>query len=472
VSGLSREEFIFDHMENPANASLSYPAADPAHAKLTVRGREADIRATPPGLEFKFEGADKISINRPTGYDAGAIYEFIYLAKDPKVMGLGFAATRDIISFLRNEGADAGGTRNVLVGEIDRVIGFAVSQSGRYLHDFLHLGFNTDEAGRPVFDGLMPHIAGGKKSFTNYRFGQPGRAMLQRANALYPGGAFPFSYPVITDVLTGRTDGILRRCLAAGDCPKIIKTDSETEFYQLQASLVATDTQGNPLAMPDNVRLFLLSNLEHFVLANANSQTVRACTFPTNPLNAGPPLRALLVALDAWITSGALPPASRYPSRSDGTLVPPTLEAVGFPNIPGVVYTGIVSRAAVVDDKVMPPTKGAAYPIFVPKTDADGRDIAGLRLPTLEAPIATHMGWNLRKSGFGEGELCEINGSMLPFAATREERLKNNDSRLSLSERYPHDGDRAAAIAKATRQLVQDRLLLEEDVKLFVPAVN
>jgi hypothetical protein len=224
--------------------------------------------------------------------------------------------------------------------------------------------------------------------------------------------------------------------------------------------------------MPDNVRLFLLSNLEHFVLANANSQTVRACTFPTNPLNAGPPLRALLVALDAWITSGALPPASRYPSRSDGTLVPPTLEAVGFPNIPGVVYTGIVSRAAVVDDKVMPPTKGAAYPIFVPKTDADGRDIAGLRLPTLEAPIATHMGWNLRKSGFGEGELCEINGSMLPFAATREERLKNNDSRLSLSERYPHDGDRAAAIAKATRQLVQDRLLLEEDVKLFVPAVN
>jgi hypothetical protein len=120
----------------------------------------------------------------------------------------------------------------------------------------------------------------------------------------------------------------------------------------------------------------------------------------------------------------------------------------------------------------MPPSKGAAYPVFVPKTDADGRDVAGLHLPTLEAPAATHTGWNLRKAGFGEGELCDNNGSMIPFAATREERLKNNDSRLSMAERYPGEGDRAAAIAKAAQQLVQDRLLLEEDAKLFVPGVN
>jgi hypothetical protein len=389
VTGLSREEFVFDHMESPAISSLTYPAAnlDPARAKLTVRQREGDSRATPPGLSFTFDGPNKVVITRPPAFDAGAIYELIYLAKDPKVMGLGFAATRDIVSFLRNAADNA---PTVLVGRIDRAIGFGVSQSGRYLHDFLYLGFNLDEGGRPVFDGLMPHIAGGKKSFTNYRFGQPGRAMNQHAETLYAGGEFPFTYPVMTDVITGRADGWLARCLAAGVCPKIIQTDTENEFYQGRASLVVTDTQGNSLSMPDNIRLFLLSNLPHYSLANATSQSARACIFATNPLNAGPPLRALLVALDDWITNGTVPPASRYPSRADGTLVLPTADAVGFPKIPGITYTGTINRAAVIDHEVMPPAKGASYPVFVPKTDADGRDLAGLRLPTLEAPIATY----------------------------------------------------------------------------------
>jgi hypothetical protein len=318
----------------------------------------------------------------------------------------------------------------------------------------------------------MPHISGGKKTFTNYRFSQPGRSPYQHADMLYPGADFPFTYPVITDRLTGKSDGFLARCLAAGNCPKIIKTDSEIEFYQQRASLVVTDTEGNALAMPDNVRLFLLSNLQHFALANAKSEMARTCAFPTNPLNAGPPARALLVALDGWISNGTLPPASRYPSRGDGTLVPPTIEDVGFPHIPGFAYTTRMARPIVINSDQMPPVKGASYPVFVPKTDADGRDIVGLRLPTLEVPAATHTGWNIRKAGFGEGELCENNGAMIPFAATSEERLKNNDPRLSMAERYPNEGDRAAAIAKAARQLVRDRLLLEDDAKLFAPNVN
>jgi hypothetical protein len=131
-----------------------------------------------------------------------------------------------------------------------------------------------------------------------------------------------------------------------------------------------------------------------------------------------------------------------------------------------------MARPTLIKSDEMPPSKGAAYPVFVPKTDADGRDIAGLHLPTLGAPSATHTGWNLRKAGFGEGELCDNNGAMIPFAATREERLKNNDPRLSMAERYPNEGDHAAAIAKAARQLVQDRLLLEDDAKLFATNVN
>jgi Alpha/beta hydrolase domain len=474
VSGLAREDFIFDHTDNPAGAALSYPAADldPAHAKISVRQREADSRATPAGLAVKFEGPTKISIQRPEGFDAGAIYEFIYTARDPKVMGLGFAATRDIVSFLRNETADATGTANPLAGRIDRAIGFGASQSGRYLHDYLYLGFNTDEADRAVFDGLMPHISGGKKTFTNYRFSQPGRSPYQHADMLYPGADFPFTYPVTTDALTGKSDGFLARCLAANNCPKIIKTDSEIEFYQQRASLVVTDTKGNALEMPDNVRLFLISNLQHFALANAKSEMAKTCAFPTNPLNAGPPARALLMALDGWISNGTKPPASRYPSRNDGTLVSPTAEDVGFPNIPGFACTSRMAHPTLINSDEMPPSKGTAYPVFVPKTDADGRDVAGLRLPTLEAPAATHTGWNLRKAGFAEGELCDNNGAMIGFAATREERLKNGDPRLSMAERYPNQGDRAAAIAKAAQQLVQDRLLLEEDAKLFIPNIN
>ncbi len=474
ITGLAREDFIFDHTDNPASATLSYPAADldPAQARLSVREKENDARATPPGLAVKFESPTRVSISRPDGFDAGAIYELIYTAKEPKVMGLGFAATRDIVSFLRYEKTDTTGAENPLSGRIDKAIGFGLSQSGRFLQDYLYLGFNTDETGRPVFEGLMPHISGGKKTFTNYRFSQPGRSPYEHADMLYPGADFPFTYPVIRDTLTGKTDGFLARCLAADNCPKIIKTDSEIEFYQQRASLVVTDTKGNALRMPDNIRLFFLSNLQHYTLANARSEMAKQCAFPTNPLSAGPPLRALLVAMDAWITNGTAPPDSRYPSRADGTLVAPGIDAVGFPRVPGFGYPSRIAQPVVLAADAMPPAKGAAYPVFVPKTDADGRAIAGLHLPTLEVPAATHTGWNLRKAGFSEGELCDNNGSMIPFAATREERMKSGDPRLSMAERYPNDGDRAALIAKAAEKLVQDRLLLPEDVKRFVPSVN
>jgi hypothetical protein len=442
ITGAAREEFVFDNMDNPASGPLSYPAADldPAQARLTVREREADERSTPADLSFKYDGDRKVSISRPANFDAGAIYELIYPAKDPKVMGLGLAATRDVVSFLRYEKVDAAGNANVLDGRI--------------------------------FEGLMPHISGGKKTFTNYRFSQPGRSPYQHADMVYPGSEFPFTYPVTTDVLTGKSDGLLARCLIAKNCPKIIKSDSEIEFYQQRASLVVTDTQGNALAMPDNVRLFFLSNLQHFALANSKPETTKTCQFPTNPLNAGPSVRALLVALEAWITNGTEPPASRYPSVADGTLVAPTIDAVGFPKIPGFPYKGTMTKSVLIDFSVMPPVKGKPYPAFLPKTDADGRAIAGVHLPTLEAPAATHTGWNVRKAGYSEGELCENNGSVIPFAATTEERLKTGDPRLSMAERYPHEGDRAAAIEKAAKQLVQDRLLLEEDVKIFTQTTN
>jgi hypothetical protein len=326
ITGLSREEFVFDHTKNPAVETLTYPTAelDPAKAKLTVRQYEGDARATPADLSFTFDAADKVSIKRPAGFDAGAIYELIYLAKDPKPMALGFAATRDIVSFLRRETGNAAAP-NPVAGRIDHAIAFGLSQSGRFLHDFLYLGFNEDEAGRPVFDGLMPHISGGKTMFTNYRFAQPGRNVHQHTDRVYPGAQFPFTYPVTTDVVTGKSDGWLARCQSAGQCPKIIQTDTQQEFYQFISSLVVTDTKGEPIDMPDNVRLFQLSSLQHAATFGSKSAPTATCTYPTNPLFAGPVLRALLVALDDWVVKGTLPPASRYPSRRDGTLIEATV---------------------------------------------------------------------------------------------------------------------------------------------------
>jgi hypothetical protein len=472
VTGLSREEFVFDNMTDPVTANLTYPTADldPRRATLTVRQREADPRVTPKDLGFAFEGPDKVTIRRPAGFDAGAIYELIYTAKDPKVLGLGFAATRDIVAFLRREQADTAGTPNPLASRIDKAIALGISQSGRFLRDALYQGFNTDEAGLVVFDGLMPHIAASKMTFVNYRFGQPGRHTQQHMDTVYPGDQFPFSYPVTTDTVTGRTDGILARCLAAGNCPKIMQTDTELEFYQSRASLVVTDTRGEPLALPDNVRAYLMSNLQHFAPANSKPTLNPACAAPTNPLHAGGPMRALLVAMDGWITDGTAPPASRYPSRADSTLVSPTASTVGFPAIPGFAYTGLVNYPSVVDHASMPPVKGAPYPVFVPKTDADGGDLAGIRQPAVEVPVATHVGWNIRKEGFAPGELCDLIGSTLPLARTAAERHAAGDPRPSIAERYPQPGDYAARVARAAQRLVQDRLLLDEDAARITEA--
>jgi hypothetical protein len=176
--------------------------------------------------------------------------------------------------------------------------------------------------------------------------------------------------------------------------------------------------------------------------------------------------------MESWIGNGTAPPASRYPSVADGTLITQTAQLAAFPRIPAYVYKATMHEPTLTDHEAIPPVKKTAYPIFVAKTDADGNDIAGVRLPTLAAPVATHLGYNLRKTGFSEGALCGNTGSMLPFAKTKEEREKSNDPRLSLAERYPREGDRAALIEKAAMQLVADRLLLEDDAKAFLQQLD
>jgi hypothetical protein len=276
ITGMVREEFIAEATgllgdsniqelsEERFVGTLVYPVVDPAGATLTVREREADPRATPPGLAWRLIDNRHVEITRPTapGFDRGAIYEFVYRARDPIVMGIGFAAIRDIVSFLRYE------TKGNPLAPQERLcirgaLGFGISQSGRVLRDLVYLGFNEDLAERPVFDGILPVVAGSRRTCINWQFAQAGRYSRQHEDHSYGDDQFPFSYPPLSDAISGHSGGILQRVRDAGVCPKVLHLDTESDLWQARSSLVATDTSGADLAMPDEVRIYTVSGVSH-----------------------------------------------------------------------------------------------------------------------------------------------------------------------------------------------------------------
>jgi hypothetical protein len=466
VVGRSLEEFIFNDQERRSSGRLTYPAAslDPSKATLTVRRLQDSPRSTPADLRWSYVGEREISIERPAGYDGGAIYEFIYEAKDPIVMGLGFAAIRDVISFLRYETTDQSGNANPLAfpGLPNIAVSLGVSQSGRALRDFLYLGFNEDTRARIVFDGMHPDIAGSRKTFTNYAFAQPGRWQKQHEDHWYPGDQFPFTYAMLRDQVGEGVDGLLVRCSATDTCPKIVHSDGEAELWQGRSSLVVTDPSGNHITLPDDVRVYLFAGVQHGGGGGVHT-TPRPgfCQNSNNPL----PLRdirtALTVALYEWVADGKEPPPSRFPTVAHGGLVAP--RATGFPSIPGVTYSGSVNTLHLLSHSSIPPVAGRAYTVLVGRVDADGNMVDGIRHPNLAAPLGTYTGWNLRREGFGAGDQCAGGGSFIPFAATRAERMAKGDPRLSLEERYADHATYVRAVTDAAEALVRDRLLLRAD---------
>ena len=472
VVGHAMEEFIFNDAERVSVARLTYEAAslDPDRATLTVRHDQASPRGQPAGLRWGYTSAREIRIERPAGYDGGAIYELVYDAKDPVVMGLGFAAMRDVISFLRYETADADGDANPLAfeGLPEVAISIGISQSGRMLRDLLYQGFNEDVRGRIVFDGMHPDIAGSRKTFTNYAFGQPGRWQKQHEDHFYPGDQFPFTYATLTDPLSGKTDGLLERCSRSDTCPRIVHTDGEAEVWQARSSLIVTDPLGGHLDLPENVRAYVIAGTQHGGGAGVHVATPRAgmCQNLSNPMNLSVIRTALTVALYEWVADGVEPPAGRFPTVVGGGLVRPS--ELDFPAIPGVAYSGSVNRLHLLDHGALPPTEGDAYTVLVGRVDVDGNMVDGVRHPDLAAPIGTFTGWNLRAEGFGEGGQCAGTGSFIPFAETRAERVASGDPRPSLEERYPTHDAYVSAVRRAADALVSERLLLRADADQVV----
>ncbi len=458
VRGFSREQVIFDKPGASGKLTLTYPAADldQTKATLTVRTKEGDPRQTPEDLTFSYLSPTEIEINRPAGAKDGAIYEFIYPAKDAVPAGLAFAATRDLVSFLRgNPGHDA---TSPITG-VEHTVAMGISQSGRFLRDLIYQGFNADENGKRVFDGAMAHIAGSRKTFTNYRFAQPGRYSRQHEDHDYPGDQFPFTYAMTTDPLSGRRDSLLAACTATDTCPRIMHTDTSTEFWQARAFLLTTSPEGEALTMPENVRLYFIAGAPHFNSWAAKSTENAVCANPTNPLSSAPIMRALYAAMEDWVANGTEPPASQYPSNSDETLVP--LEDLTLPVIDGKSAQPSFNVLQVMDHSQQPPARGATYPVLVPSVDADGIPQGGVRLPYVAAPLGTYAGWNLRKPGFGEGDLCSLTGSYQAFPATASDA----DSRSPLEARYEDQSSYLEAVKSAAEDLVEERLMLADDIE-------
>lgn len=472
ITGMSLEEFIFNDNESVSGARLTYETAslDATGATLTVRRDQDSRRETPADLIWSYADSRNIRIERPAEFDGGAIYEFIYPANDPIVMGLGFAAVRDAISFLRYDTVDVAGNANPLAfdGLATSAITIGVSQSGRFLRDLLYQGYNEDLRGRMVFDGMHAVIAGSRKTFTNYRFGQPGRWQKQHEDHFFPGDQFPFTYTTLHDPLSDRTDGLLVRCSASNTCPRIIHTDGEAEIWQARFSLVVTDPLGRDIVLPDNVRVYLVAGTQHGGGAGVHvaAPGPGICQNPGNPMSLRDVSTALTIALYEWVVNDVEPPRSRYPSVANGGLI--AARAVGFPAVPGVSYTASYNELRLHDFRTLPPSEGDAYTVLVGRVDEDGNMIDGIRHPNLAVPIGTYTGWNLRREGFAEDDQCAGTGSFIPFAATRSERLAMGDPRLSLEERYTDHESYVRAVSQAADALVRDRLMLESDAREIV----
>lgn len=449
------------------SAVLSRRSAPHAQAEVIPRGEWSFARC-PDGKEAVPSDAH---LCLPAGLSTNLIYDLVYEAQDARVMGLGFAATRDLVSFLRfDTGADNPLLRQAPATQqppLRHTIGFGRSQSGRFLRDFVHQGFNVDEDGRMVFDGTISLTAGSRKTSINTAFAFPGRFSTPLEGHFAPGDQFPFTYEVTTDPVSGRTDGILRRCREQGACPRMMQWDSATEAWVARSSLVVTDPLGQAdVPIPENVRLYYFAGTQH---VPATKPATGICQMVTNPNPYKEPARALLTAMQDWIARGTPPPASRYPTLRNATLTRALPQAaLGFPEIPGVRYTGRVNDLFVNDYSAIPTrhVSGKQYPVLVPKVDADGNETDGIRSVTLRAPLGTYTGWNLRRAGFLENESCYLSGGFIPFARTRAER--GADPRPSLEERYATHAAYVAQVEAAAKALVKEGLLLPHDAQRVI----
>jgi len=537
ITGLSREEYIPDYAGGTLNLiPLSYPPASMTDmSQVTFTARQSWLNAS--GLQeynvpsvpvttwsyvtatngtVSVQFTPPASVPTPNGSnvapDSGTIYSFVYNAKNPVISGIGFAAVRDLITFLKNSSSDAQGNANPLNDmkgaacadpsscasnpstNYDVSIAEGVSQSGRYLRDFLYQGFNDNAAGGKVFDGMLPIIPAGRRTWTNWRFNQAGRWTKMHEDHWMPGDQFPFSYTTITDPVGGTNDGLMKLCLATNTCPKIMQIDGTFEWWGGRASLVVTDGKGKDLALPNNVRYYLIAGTQHGGGAGVTTGVVvqpsaatagtlfnsNLCQFASSPVSMTPVERSLIPAMENWITRNINPPASQYPTVAAGTLVAPSQAAIGFPvlttaSVPNITastaqslnanFAGSINQIMVTNYSKAVPTYDLSkqYTVLVPKVDKNGNEISGILMPEMAVPVATYAGWNVRGAFHAMGEGCSSTGSSIQLPLTAAAAQAAGDSRSALSNLYLGRADYINKFSTATDSLVSRGFLTNLD---------
>jgi hypothetical protein len=469
----------------------SYPAVANQQASAELRVRPSDSPRPPsPRIPFgrvvprtQWEFSSPTEIRLRTGFQPGMVYELSYVAKDPRVMGLGYAATRDVVSFLRHRRADDDGTANPLAaaGGVKYALGEGISSSGMYMRDYLYQGFNEDLTGSRVFEGVHIIIPGAQKLFLNYRFAQPNPYSTQHRDRYMPYVSFPFNFGVRENPLVAQgvergplVDGILKRPQTD---PRVIQEDTSTEYRQFQASLVDTDGFGHDVPLPWNARHYLIPGAQH---GSGSPSTLGRCQQLSNPTSYGPASRALFTDLDQWATKHVAPPPSRRPTVGNGLLVSTNRQSVGWPRIPGVSYTTLYNAAGerdlgpatsqnrgIITHWGHPPVL-ARYRVLVPKVNAVGIDRGGVEVPVVGVPTATLTGWNLRRAPYTAGDLCGLNGMDVPLQITTAQTDLTGDERPSLEALYGSHEGYVAAMRRFVDRMVTDRLLLPADAEQAV----
>jgi hypothetical protein len=475
ITGIVRGNFILNAPAQTAPLAdrnhKAYPVLDPGSAEnvMTVRDDPTAKGQVIPRSRWHFVDTGVVGLDG--GFEAGRIYDVVYRTADPRVLGFGLSGTRDLVSFMKHDtSAD-----NPMPG-LRYALGWGVSQSGRFLRHFVYQGFNEDEQGRRVFDGVFDQVGGAGRGSFNHRFGQASRDALQYFNILFPVDLFPFTDGPGTDPETGVVDSLLGRAEKTGTAPKIFHLLTNSEYFNRAGSLVHTDPAGTKDAdLPANTRVYMIASAPHGpgpfppVSNNGGGMVGRAVL---NPLNYSPATRALFRALDRWVVEDVAPPPSAYPRIADGTLAPPS--RAGWPAVPGYQLPQQPLRAFHLNFgpdwskgivSVEPPEIGKPFVVSVPAVDSDGNVRAGIRLPDIAVPLATQAGWNYRDASIGAPDrLAGEIGSYIPFPRTKAERDRAADPRLSIEERYRNRDEYVGKVAAAALDLVDRGYLLQEDV--------
>lgn len=461
---------------------FAYRVADFDHPQnvLTVRsGRDAP-RQIVPRDEWRFARRsesgqivpDSTHIYMPGGFERGQIYECVYRSKNPRVVGLGLAAIRDVISYAKYD-PDA-------LFPVNRGIAVGVSQTGRFLRHFLYQGFNTDLEGRQAYDGVVAYTAGAGRGSFNHRFAQPSRDGHRYSAFFYPTDLFPFTSRSQFDAEHWRSDGLLVRQRPAHR-PKIFQVNTGYEYWGRAASLIHTTPDGTgDVAPAPNERIYHIASAQHFPwrFPPPEDNQVRgekagvATLYRGNPLNQRPIYRALFVQMLSWVEGESVPPPSAYPRHVDGTLV--SIDSLDFPNLPGVSVPDVIHTAyradygarwrtgGIVDRQ--PPRIGPAYPSKVSQVDSLGNEVAGIQPVAVRVPLATYMPWNLRIGApANPDELTDFYGSFSPLPETVAERDSTGDPRPAIETVYPTREAYLGRAREAANRLIEQGFLLTED---------